>query len=229
MPKSLIKPNFIVSEAARCLLCESAPCTSACPHSQNPSAMLHALRFENEEGARECTTSEVCAGCTAPCESACIHYDFPIRIKELAKMIKADGNKRKVSDLSIDFCGVPCENPFFLSSSVVASNYEMCAQALELGWGGIVFKTIGFLKPKEISPRFAAVGKEGTPFVGFRNLEQIAEHPLTENLDYLRQLKKDFPKKVIVASIMGETEEEWTELARLCTDAGVRAFDQLQP
>ena len=36
-------------------------------------------------------------------------------------------------DLSIDFLGVKCENPFFLSSSPVGSNYEMCAKALEDG------------------------------------------------------------------------------------------------
>ena len=45
-------------------------------------------------------------------------------------------------DLSIDFLGVKCENPFFLSSSPVGSNYEMCAKALEAGWGGIYYKTM---------------------------------------------------------------------------------------
>lgn len=218
---AFIKPNFTVTEAARCLLCAHAPCGAACPHGQDPAGLLHALRFENEAGARGCVKSEICAGCVAPCESACIHYDFPLRIRELAKCVKADGKKPRPFDLSIDFCGVRCENPFFLSSSVVASNYEMCASALEQGWSGLVFKTIGFLKPKEISPRFAAVGKEGTPFVGFRNLEQIAEHGLQDNLEDLRRLKRDFPDKVIVASIMGETDGEWTELARLCEQAGV--------
>lgn len=48
-------------------------------------------------------------------------------------------------DLSIDFCGVHCENPFFLSSSVVGSNYEMVAKAFDMGWAGVAFKTIGFL------------------------------------------------------------------------------------
>ena len=47
-------------------------------------------------------------------------------------------------DLSIDFLGVKCENPFFLSSSPVGSNYEMCAKALEAGWGGIYYKTNSF-------------------------------------------------------------------------------------
>jgi dihydropyrimidine dehydrogenase (NAD+) subunit PreA len=124
-------------------------------------------------------------------------------------------------DLSIEFCGIKCENPFFLSSSVVASNFEMCAKALEMGWAGVVFKTIGFYIPKEVSPRFDTIGKEGTPFIGFKNLEQISDHPLEENLAFLKKLKEKYPNKIIVSSIMGETEEEWTELARLSEEAGV--------
>ncbi len=213
--------NFKMLEAARCLLCEAAPCTAACPNGQDPAGMLHALRFENEARARGCVNNGICADCSAPCESVCIHYDFPLRIKKLSGRINADGVFPESFDLSIDFCGVHCENPFFLSSSVVANNYEMCAEALKQGWGGVVFKTIGFLKPEEISPRFAALGKEGTPFVGFRNLEQIAEHSLADNLADLKRLKMDYPNKVIVASIMGENEVEWTQLALLCEEAGV--------
>jgi len=123
-------------------------------------------------------------------------------------------------DLSIEFCGVKCENPFFLSSSVVAGNFEMCAKALEMGWAGVVFKTVGFYIPEEVSPRFDVIGKENTPFVGFKNLEQISEHPLEENLRYMRELKEKYPNKVLVASIMAEKEEEWTELAKLVTEAG---------
>lgn len=124
-------------------------------------------------------------------------------------------------DLSIEFCGVHCENPFFLSSSPVGNCYEMCAKAYEAGWGGIVFKTIGFFISNEVSPRFDDLRKEGTSFVGFRNMEQIAEHPLEENLEALRKLKQDYPDKVLVASIMGENVEEWTKLSKLVTEAGV--------
>jgi dihydropyrimidine dehydrogenase (NAD+) subunit PreA len=127
----------------------------------------------------------------------------------------------KTADLRIEFCGVVCENPFFLSSSCIAADYEMCARALQLGWGGVVFKTIGFYQPQEVSPRFDSTEKEGAVFVGFRNMEQISDHPLAENLSALKKLKQDFPQKVIVASIMGETEEEWTKLARLCEEVAV--------
>ena len=123
-------------------------------------------------------------------------------------------------DLSINFCNVKCENPFFLSSSPVDNCYEMCAKALETGWGGLVFKTLGFYIPTDCSPRFDALKKESTNFIGFKNMEQISEHPLEESLEALRKLKNNYPTKVIVASIMGQSEKEWEDLAKLVTEAG---------
>ena len=125
-------------------------------------------------------------------------------------------------DLSITFMGVKFPNPFCLSSSPVGNCYDMCAKAYRSGWGGVVFKTIG---PKhylidEVSPRFDALTKEAEPFVGFKNMEQIAEHPLEENLADLRRLKKEFPDKVLIASIMGSNEEDWEFLAKAVTEAG---------
>ena len=125
-------------------------------------------------------------------------------------------------DLSVEFLGVHFENPFCLSSSPVGNCYEMCKKAYDTGWAGVVFKTIGpadFLID-EVSPRFDAVTKEATPFVGFKNMEQIAEHPLEQNLEDLRKLKQAYPDKVLIASIMGPTEKDWEELARLVTEAG---------
>lgn len=209
----------IREESARCLLCENAACTKACPRQFDPARMIRAVRFENTECAAKTVRPELCAGCDGGCEKACIHPDFPVRIRSVAAALP-DCEATDEPSLAIDFMGVKCENPFFLSSSIVAGNYEMCANAFRMGWAGAVFKTIGFLKPEETSPRFDAIRKEGTPFIGFKNLEQISDHSLEENLSDLRRLKKDFPNKVIVASIMGETDEEWTELARLVTDAG---------
>lgn len=209
----------IREEAARCLLCDHARCTNACPKHFDPARMVRAVRFENEECAAQFIDPAVCAACEGKCESACIHPDFPIRIRKLSAALP-DFEDAAEPDLTIQFMGIQCENPFFLSSSIVAGSYEMCASAFRMGWAGAVFKTIGFLKPEETSPRFDAIRKEGTPFIGFKNLEQISDHSLEENLSDLRRLKKDFPGKVIVASIMGETDEEWTELAKLVTDAG---------
>ena len=125
-------------------------------------------------------------------------------------------------DLSVNFLGVKFDNPFCLSSSPVGNCYDMCKKAYEVGFGGVVFKTIG---PKsyfidEVSPRFDKLDKESTGFIGFKNMEQIAEHPLEENLADLRHLKAEFPHKVLIASIMGNDEQTWEELARLVTEAG---------
>lgn len=124
-------------------------------------------------------------------------------------------------DLSVEFLGVHFENPFCLSSSPVSNCYEMCKKAFEMGFGGVVFKTIG---PKsylidEVSPRFDKLQKESTDFIGFKNMEQIAEHPLEQNLADIKRLKEEFPNKVLIASIMGNDEESWEELARLATAA----------
>ena len=97
------------------------------------------------------------------------------------------------------------------------------AKAYDAGWGGIVFKTIG---PKnflidEVSPRFAELTKEGTPFVGFKNMEQIAEHPLEQNLDDLREAEEGVSRQSAHRVHYGAgSPKTGTELARLVTDAG---------
>ncbi|MCI2111588.1 MAG: NAD-dependent dihydropyrimidine dehydrogenase subunit PreA [Bacilli bacterium] len=123
-------------------------------------------------------------------------------------------------DLSITFMGVRFPNPFCLSASPVGNCYDMCAKAYKTGWGGVVFKTIGFFIADEVSPRFDKLAKEDTPFVGFKNMEQIAEHPLADNLRDIGALKRDYPSNVLIASIMGANEKEWEDLARLATEAG---------
>ena len=205
-------------EASRCLLCADAACTRACKSCFDPARAVQSVYFDNPENAASCVNSETCANCTGECEKACVHYDMPIRIRELVKLLPKKAEVKR-TDLSIDFLGVHFENPFILSSSIVAGSYDMCADAFRTGWAGAAFKTIGFFKPDEVSPRFDAVSKESAPFIGFRNIEQISDRDLSRNLEDLRRLKEDFPTKVIVASIMGRNEEEWTSLARLVTEA----------
>lgn len=124
-------------------------------------------------------------------------------------------------DLSIEYLGVKCENPFFLSSSPVGSNYEMVAKSYEEGWGGVFYKTIGIFVADECSPRFDNVNKEGLPWVGFKNMEQISDKPTEVNFENMFKLKRDYPDKIMVASIMGSNEDEWKKLAKMCDQAGV--------
>ncbi len=215
----------VTEEVGGCLLCNNPPCTKACPYGLPVDSIIRSLRFENIKGAANRLSGEAdCKNCTTKaCMNACLKKKInrPVPIdKIMEETASYEKTNPKEVDLSISFCGIPCENPFFLSSSVVGSNYEMVAKAFEMGWAGVAFKTIGTFVPKEVSPRFDALRKESVPFVGFKNIEQISDHTLVENIAFLKKLKRDYPEKVIIASIMGQTEEEWTYLAKLMTDAG---------
>ncbi len=123
-------------------------------------------------------------------------------------------------DLSIEYLGKKCENPFFLSSSPVGGNYDMVAKAFETGWGGVFFKTIGIFVADECSPRFDQNDKTGMPWIGFKNMEQISDKPTEKNFEFIYRLKKDYPDKIVVSSVMGSTEEEWKELGKMSEQAG---------
>ena len=215
----------INEEVARCLLCENAPC------GEKTARALRALRFDNLWTARELFDQLNDAEIEAA-QKACIHYDKPIRISELKKSLTSNSEavqpptgEAGLPSLELNFCDMVCENPFFLASSAICTNYEMVARALEAGWAGVFYKTICKQDIREVSPRFDAVRKEGTPFVGFRNMEQLSENPYTMDFDILHRLKVNYPTKRIIASIMGQTEEEWIELAKMAEDAGCDAVE----
>ena len=218
---------YIHEEAARCLLCKDAPCSKACTKG-DPARAIRAIRFDNAALARQwvegCPEEELEAA-----EKACIHYDRPLRIRELVKALPetpalAGGDK---PSLAIDFCGIPCENPFFLASSAVCTNYEMVARAFEAGWAGVFYKTICLQDIREVSPRFDAVYNNGShgDFYGFRNMEQLSENPVEMDFDILKRLRQNYPSKIVVASIMGQSEEEWVKLARMAEEAGCDAVE----
>ena len=214
-------------ESTRCLLCHQAPCSAACiVEGADPARGIRAIRFENDHCNGLFINEETCGGCDAPCEKACLHNDFPIRIKKIAESLKAPValtgaiRDNALPSLEIEFCGIKCENPFFLGSSVVASGYDMIADAFRAGWAGVAYKTITFSDIREVSPRFDQVGKEGTPFIGFRNMEQLSVNTPEEDFAILARLKKEFPTKVLIASIMGSDESEWKRLARMAQEAG---------
>ncbi len=127
--------------------------------------------------------------------------------------------------LRCELCGIPLENPFLLSSSVVGSTYDMCARAFEAGWAGVSFKTICSLDINEASPRFSAITGSDGSIIGFKNIEQLSDHSVAENMEIFRRLKTRYPGKFILASIMGQNEAEWGELARLCEENGADAVE----
>lgn len=229
MNKERLSHLALKNEIESCLLCHNAACTKACSNNCQPDKVIRSLRFDNMNGAKEIIgKTDSCYFCEAEsCVTSCVKkhinssVNIPMIMEAVQSELKADGYVDSADvDLSIDFCGIPCENPFFLSSSVVASNYEMVAKAFDMGWAGAAFKTIGTFVPDEVSPRFATINKEGNSFIGFKNIEQISDHTLEENVYFIKKLKEDYPTKIIIASILGQNEEEWTYLAKLMTEAG---------
>ena len=214
----------IKEEASRCLLCADAPCSKACKGG-DPARAIRAVRFDNiaiaRQWVKDCPEEELAAA-----EKACIHYDRPIRIREIVRELP-EVQQKSVPSLEIDFCGLHCENPFFLASSAVCTNYDMVARAFDASWGGVFYKTICMQEIREVSPRFDAVygnGQKGD-FFGFRNMEQLSENPVDMDFDILRRLKQNYPSKIVIASIMGEKEDDWIELAKMAQDAGCDAVE----
>ena len=221
-----IRKVNIYEEASRCLLCQDAPCTKACK-TGDPARAIRAIRFDNHKPAlrwvKDCSDGDL-----ERAEQACIHYNWPIRIKEIVHAIHKDEvDESQYPSLDINFCGIHCENPFFLASSAVCTNYEMVAHAFDAGWAGVFYKTICLQEIKEVSPRFDAMHNNAThgDFYGFRNMEQLSENPVEMDFDILRRLKQDYPTKVVVASIMGQTEEDWITLAKMAEEAGCDAVE----
>ena len=215
----------IQEEVAHCLLCIDAPCSKACGKGDVARA-LRAIRFDNaaiaKEWVKDCSEEDL-----QRAEQACIHYDRPVRISQVINQLQEAEIPDLLPSLEIDFCGLHCENPFFLASSSICTGYDMVARAFEAGWAGVFYKTICLDDINEVSPRFDAIHREGSKgdFTSFRNMEQLSENPAEVDFEILSRLKKNYPTKIVVASIMGSTEEQWIDLAKMAEQAGVDAIE----
>lgn len=132
--------------------------------------------------------------------------------------------------LAIDVHGrIAFDNPFMLASGPPGTNGKVIAKSFDLGWGGVVIKTISLDSSKVINtaPRYGKLrSRETNEVIGFENIELISDRPFDTWLDELRQLKKNYPKHMLVASIMEEYRREaWHEIVRRVQETGVDAFE----
>lgn len=134
-----------------------------------------------------------------------------------------------MSDLGIVVNGMKFENPFVLASGPPGTNARVIAKSFDLGWGGCVIKTISLDASKVINtaPRYGKLrSRDKDEVVGFENIELISDRPFDTWLTELRQLKKDYPSKILVASIMEECRRDaWHEIVRRTQETGVDAFE----
>jgi NOL1/NOP2/fmu family ribosome biogenesis protein len=187
-----------------CLLCHAAKCTKACGVFE-PDRYLRSLYFDNEYVAMNEIPDELpCLNCDARCEKACVNH---VSIKDILTKIRTDRTDKKTITydcLRTDFCGFTMENPFLLSSSVVASTYDMCARAFDAGWAGVAFKTVCLMDIQEASPRFSALQGDNNRIIGFKNIEQLSDHTLIENIKIFKELKKNHPELEFVPLLKDE-------------------------
>src|SRR5277367_1416307 len=130
-----------------------------------------------------------------------------------------------MSDLSVNFCGLRSPNPFWLASGPPTNTGGQVMRAFDAGWGGAVWKTIG--DPiQNTSSRYGAIDLNGVKMMGLNNIELISDRPIAVNLQEIAEVKKRYPKNLVIASLMVESKREsWHDLARRAEDAGSDALE----
>jgi len=129
---------------------------------------------------------------------------------------------RKV-DLSVELCGIKFANPFVLSAAPPTDDPKMVKRAFEAGWAGAVLKTTSVESQvvELVYPMLAGMDFEDKKLVGLGNIDLISEHHIDEVEMRVRELKREFPNRVVAASIMGAKKEDWQGLVRRLEAAGV--------
>ncbi|RME21396.1 MAG: NAD-dependent dihydropyrimidine dehydrogenase subunit PreA, partial [Deltaproteobacteria bacterium] len=130
-------------------------------------------------------------------------------------------------DLSVDFCGVRFENPFVLAAAPPTDELDMVARGLEAGWAGAVLKTTAVeSEPVDLKyPMMQGYAVYGRHVVGLGNIDLISQHHIDVVEQRVRHLKKEFPSKVVIGSIMGSEKQHWQQLVERLEAAGVDVIE----
>ena len=130
-----------------------------------------------------------------------------------------------MADLTTNFAGIRCPNPFWLASGPPANCGEQVMRAFDAGWGGAVWKTLG--EPiVNVSSRYSSVDWNGQRMMGLNNIELITDRPLAVNLKEITEVKKRYPKHVVIASLMVDSSREaWHTIVKQSEDAGADGLE----
>ena len=128
-----------------------------------------------------------------------------------------------MANLSANFIGIKSPNPFWLASAPPTDKEYNVRRAFQAGWGGVVWKTLG-LDPHVVNvngPRYGAIWGADRRLLGLNNIELITDRPLQVNLDEIKSVKRDYPERAVVVSLMVPCEEEpWKFILPLVEDTG---------
>jgi dihydropyrimidine dehydrogenase (NAD+) subunit PreA len=125
-----------------------------------------------------------------------------------------------MADLRTNFVGIRSPNPFWLASAPPTDKEYNVVRAFKAGWGGVVWKTLGEDPPVvNTASRYGALEVGGMRMVGFNNIELITDRPLDVNLREIKQVKRDWPDRAVIVSLMVPcTEDSWKAILKTIED-----------
>ena len=132
-----------------------------------------------------------------------------------------------MADLHCEIAGIESLNPFWLASAPPTDKYINVKRAFDAGWGGAVWKTVGIDPPVvNVTSRYGVHRDMARGIVGINNIELISDRPLDENLREIEQLRKEYPERVIIGSLMAPIDEQaWKHLAVKLANAGCQGLE----
>lgn len=134
-------------------------------------------------------------------------------------------------DLSVTVNGLHLPNPFVIGSGPPGTNYTVMKRAFDEGWGAVIAKTVSLDSSKvvNVTPRYAKLhASSGMPkeVIGWENIELISDRPFETMLSEMRQLKQEYPDRILIASVMEEyNKAAWEEIIQRVEEAGVDAIE----
>lgn len=128
-----------------------------------------------------------------------------------------------MADLRSDFLGVKTPNPFWLASAPPTDRETNVTRAFKAGWGGVMWKTLG-LDPHIVNvngPRYGAIHSDDRRLIGFNNIELISDRPLDVNLREIKKVKRDWPDRGMIVSLMVPCDEKsWESILPKVEETG---------
>ncbi|WCR09343.1 NAD-dependent dihydropyrimidine dehydrogenase subunit PreA [Paracoccus stylophorae] len=129
-----------------------------------------------------------------------------------------------MTDLRSDFVGIRSPNPFWLASAPPTDKEYNVRRAFQAGWGGVVWKTLGSEGPPVVNvngPRYGVIHGPDRRVLGLNNIELITDRPLEVNLREIKQVKRDYPDRALVISLMVPCDEDsWRTILAQIEDTG---------
>ncbi len=119
-------------------------------------------------------------------------------------------------DLSASFVGIKSPNPFWLASAPPTDRKTNVERAFRAGWGGVVWKTLGEEGPPVVNvsgARYGAIYGPDRRVMALNNIELITDRDLEINLREIKEVKREWPDRALVVSLMVPCDEEsWRKI-----------------